>query len=120
MSSRTACSPAGLLSRPLVGPSRRPSGRTRAPSSKRSSTRSTAAMAESGRLVVEHAADALQLASAPHLLRRLHDQAELGELLLFGERVAFHRGGEAALRRQAQLVEVDVLRCLVDAPLELV
>ena len=43
--------------------------------------------------------------SAPDLLRGLDDQAQLGDLLVVRERVALHRGGEAALRRQAELFE---------------
>ena len=35
--------------------------------------------------------------SAPHLLRRLHDQPELGDLLLVGDDIALDRRGEAAL-----------------------
>ena len=50
----------------------------------------------------------------------LDDQPQLGDLLVERERVALDRGGEAALRGQAELVERHVLRRLVDAALELV
>ena len=43
--------------------------------------------------------------SAPDLGRRLDDQRELGDLLLVGERVALDGRGEAALRRQAELLD---------------
>src|SRR3954452_7767415 len=56
----------------------------------------------------------------PALGRRLDDEAQLRPLLLLGDRVALDRRGEAALRRQAELVEIDVLRRRLDAPLELV
>src|SRR5262249_12929727 len=55
---------------------------------------------------------------APDLLRRLHHQPHLGGLLVAGELVARNRGGEAALRREAELVHVHELRRLLDAPLE--
>ena len=48
----------------------------------------------------------------------LDDQPQLGELLVEGERVALDGGGEAALRGEAELVERDVLRGLVDPALE--
>src|SRR4029453_10543659 len=41
----------------------------------------------------------------PHLLGGLDDQAELGNLLVVSEQVALDGGGEAALRRQAQLLQ---------------
>src|SRR3954470_24879244 len=56
--------------------------------------------------------------SAPDLPGRLHDQLELRHLLRDIERVALHRGGEAALRREAELLERYVPRCLVDPALE--
>src|SRR5437763_3161805 len=58
--------------------------------------------------------------SAPHLGRRLHDQAELRHFLLIGDRVALDRRGEPALRREAQLLDCHVLRSLFDPPLELI
>src|SRR4051812_22177518 len=51
-------------------------------------------------------------ALAPDLLRRLHDQSQLGDLLLARERVAVDGRGEAALGREAELVDVDVPRRL--------
>ena len=56
--------------------------------------------------------------SAPDLLGDLHDLAQLGPLLLLAERVALDGRGEAALRREAELVDVDELRGLLDAALE--
>src|SRR5215204_1435866 len=58
--------------------------------------------------------------SSPHLPRRLHDQPELVDLLLVGDQVALDRRREAALRREAELVHVDVPRGFLDAALELV
>src|SRR5579875_3480555 len=58
--------------------------------------------------------------STPALGRGLHDEAQLGELLLDRQHVALDRGREAALRRQAQLFEVDVARGLVDPAQQLV
>ncbi len=48
--------------------------------------------------------------ASPNLARRLDDQLELGHLLVIAEGIALHRGGEAALRREAQLLDLDVLR----------
>ena len=56
--------------------------------------------------------------SAPDFLRDFDDQAQLRPLLLLAEHVAFDRRGEAALRREAELLERRVLRGLLDAPLE--
>src|SRR3954470_1520978 len=58
--------------------------------------------------------------SAPDLVGDLHDPPQLRPLLVLGQDIAFLGGGEAALRREAELVEVDVPRGLVDAALELV
>ena len=44
-------------------------------------------------------------ASAPDLGGGLDDERELGDLLVDGQRVALDRRGEAALRREAELVE---------------
>src|SRR3954466_12182358 len=57
--------------------------------------------------------------AAPDLVGDLHHAPQLGHLLLVGEGVALDGGREAALRREAQLVDVDVLRGLLDAALEL-
>ena len=46
--------------------------------------------------------------AAPDLLGDLDDHAQLGPLLVLGERVALLGRGEAALRREAELVEVDI------------
>ena len=45
---------------------------------------------------------------APDLARRLDDQLELGPLLVVAQRVALDGGGEAALPREAELLDVDV------------
>src|SRR5690349_23339607 len=54
----------------------------------------------------------------PHFLRGLDDEPELGHLLVERERVALHRRGEPALRREAKLLQRNVFGRLVDAPLE--
>src|SRR6516165_5880147 len=56
----------------------------------------------------------------PHLLRGLDDQPELGPLLFLGEVVTFLAGGEAALRRQAELVGVDEGGRVLDPPFQVV
>src|SRR4051812_31297627 len=56
--------------------------------------------------------------SAPDLLGRLDDEPELVDLLLDRERVALDGRGEAALRGEAELLEVDVLDRLLDPALE--
>src|SRR5260221_7735311 len=61
-----------------------------------------------------------QLKPAPHLGRRLDDQPELGRLRLALDVVAVHGAGEAALRRESQLIQGNELRGLVDAALEVV
>src|SRR5712691_13458351 len=58
------------------------------------------------------------VASSPHLIRDLHDPRELRPLLVLAEDIAFLSRGEAALRREAELVERDEFRRLVDAALE--
>src|SRR6185295_12295514 len=65
----------------------------------------------------DHAGDAL---SPPDFFSHFHDAPELRPLLVLGERVAFLGGGEAALPGKGELVEIDELRRLVDAALELV
>src|SRR4051794_25640163 len=42
---------------------------------------------------------------APHFLRDLHGEAELGPLLLFGEDVALLRRGKTALRGECELLQ---------------
>src|SRR5579862_3022905 len=54
----------------------------------------------------------------PHFARDVDNHPQLGPLLLLGEIIAFLGRSEAALRRQAELVERDVLRRLIDPPLE--
>ena len=53
----------------------------------------------------------------PHLLCGLDDQAELGDLFVVSEQVALDRGGEAALRRQAQLLQRHEAAGVLDPPL---
>src|SRR4029077_5703935 len=60
------------------------------------------------------------LLGAPDLFGGLRHEAQLGDLLIPGQRVTLHRGGEAALRGQAQLVDVPELAGLLDPPLEVV
>src|SRR5450759_268001 len=45
----------------------------------------------------------LQLLLPPHIVRQFDNHLQLGPLLILGQHVAFFGGGEAALRRQAQL-----------------
>src|SRR5215217_6082853 len=56
---------------------------------------------------------------APDFLRHLDDEAQLRPLLLLAEHVALDGGREAALRRQAQLLERRVPRRLLDTPQQL-
>src|ERR1035437_7272622 len=58
--------------------------------------------------------------SAPNLVGELNNHPQLGPLLFLGQHVAFFGGGEAALRRQAQLIERDIFGCLLDALLDVV
>src|SRR6266851_1785188 len=58
--------------------------------------------------------------SSPHLLRYLDDHPQLRPLFRFGQHVAVLGRGKAALRRQAQLIDVDEFCRLVDAAPELV
>src|SRR5262249_585078 len=55
--------------------------------------------------------------TSPHLLGNLHDHPQFGPLFVLGEDVAFFGRGEAALRRQAQLIQRDIFNRFVDAPL---
>src|SRR5262249_57684565 len=57
-------------------------------------------------------------ASSPHLIRHLHDPPQLRPLLVLGQDIAFLARGEAALRREAELLERDEFRRLVDAALD--
>src|SRR5262249_46510099 len=54
--------------------------------------------------------------SAPDFLGDLDRHAQLGPLFFLRQHVAFFAGGKAALRAQAQLVEVDEFCGFVDAP----
>ena len=71
-------------------------------------------LAEHGRWVAASAA------VSPSLVGDLDHEAQLRGLLLDREGVALLRGCEAALGREAELVEIDVLRGLLDAPLHVV
>src|SRR5690242_5987015 len=53
--------------------------------------------------------------SPPHLVGDLDDHPQLRPLLLLGENVALFGGGEAALGRQAQLIEVNKFGRLIEA-----
>src|SRR5262245_57678047 len=55
--------------------------------------------------------------SAPDILGHFDDHGELCPLFVFGQDVALLGRGEAALRRQAQLTDVDEFRRFVDAAL---
>src|ERR1700728_145460 len=57
---------------------------------------------------------------SPHFISQLHDHPQLGPLLIFGQHIAFLGRGEAALWRQAKLVEPDIFRRLVDAAFDIV
>src|SRR5258708_17293208 len=57
---------------------------------------------------------------SPDLVGNLGDPPELCPLLVLGQDIALLGGGEAALRREAELVEVDEPCRLVDASLEVV
>src|SRR4029077_15432074 len=54
----------------------------------------------------------------PDLVRQLDNHAQLGPLLILGQHVAFFGRGEAALRRQAELIERDKFRGFFDALLD--
>src|SRR5450756_9043 len=58
--------------------------------------------------------------SAPNLVGELNNHPQLGPLLVLGQHVAFFGGSEAALGRQAQLIERDIFGCLLDALLDVV
>src|SRR5580693_3227886 len=53
--------------------------------------------------------------TSPHLARDVTDHAQLGPLFVFGEDIAFLGGGEAALWRQAELVEIGELGGFLNA-----
>ncbi len=55
---------------------------------------------------------------APDFARDLADHAQLRPLLVLGEHIAFLGRGEAALRRQAKLIEIGELGGFLDAALD--
>src|SRR6266700_4575179 len=55
-----------------------------------------------------------KFSSPPNLIRYLDDPRQLGPLLVLGQDIAFLGRGEAALRREAKLIEGDELRGLVN------
>src|SRR5712671_4131182 len=55
---------------------------------------------------------------SPHLLRHLDDHPQLRPLLVLGEYIAVLGRGEAALRRQGELIDVNEFRGLLNAALE--
>src|SRR4029077_1775841 len=57
---------------------------------------------------------------SPDLFGDLDDHAQLGPLLFLGQSIAVLGRSEAALRRESQLPDVDELRRLLDAALDLV
>src|SRR5262245_4673243 len=57
---------------------------------------------------------------APYLLGDLDDHREFGPLLFLGQNISLLGGGEAALGREAQLVERSVFPRLIDPPLDVV
>src|SRR5580704_567555 len=71
-------------------------------------------------LLLRRRAAELVASIAPDLLGGLDDEAELGHLLVVGQRVALGGRGEAALAGQADLVQRHVLGGFVDAALEVV
>src|SRR5437660_1537688 len=58
--------------------------------------------------------------SPPYLVGHLNDHPELRPLLLLGQDVAFLGRGEAALRREAELIEAREFGRFVDASLDVV
>src|SRR6204780_453261 len=54
----------------------------------------------------------------PHLLGDFADHPQLRPLFLFGESIAFLGRGEAALRRQTELLEIGEFCSFLDAPLD--
>ena len=70
------------------------------------------------RIKVEKRLDVPAHRLAPHLVRNLNYQRELGPLLILRDDVAFLRAGEAALRAHAELVDVNKLRRFINAALE--
>ena len=55
-------------------------------------------------------------ALVPHGARRVDDEPQLRPLLVLGDHIAFHHRSEAALRREREVLERNVLRRLFDAP----
>src|ERR1051326_5240783 len=59
-------------------------------------------------------------ASSPHFLGQLDDHRELRPLLVLGQDIALLGRGKAALRREAELVEIGIFRRLLDPPFDVV
>src|SRR5574337_844218 len=57
---------------------------------------------------------------SPDLFGEFHDHAQLRPLLVLGEHIAFLGRCEFALRRQTELVERNIFRGFIDAPLDVV
>ena len=60
------------------------------------------------------------LGSAPHFVGDFHNQPQLFELAFDRHRLAADAAGEAALRAQRELLDVDEFRRFIDAALDLV
>src|SRR4051794_6969322 len=57
---------------------------------------------------------------APHFLRNLHGEAELGPLFLFGEDVALLRRGKTALRGECELLQRGELGGFLETALDVI
>jgi len=64
--------------------------------------------------------DDVKRLTTPNLLRHLDNQPELGSLVLHRQLIAEHGAGKAALWTDTELVERNVLACLVDAALQII
>src|SRR5450432_2369177 len=58
------------------------------------------------------------LRAAPHCPRHFHNPRQFGPLFVLGKQVTFLGAGEAALRAEAELLQVDVSCRIADPPLE--
>ena len=56
----------------------------------------------------------------PNPFSNFDDQAELGLLIVNGDRISSHRAGEATLRAQAKLIQIDIGCGIVDAPPQII
>src|SRR5438552_4077170 len=72
--------------------------------------------------VVKPAGDdeCFRLCPFPYFAGELYEHAQLRPLLLLGKDIAFFGGGEAALRRETQLLNGDIFRRLINASLDFV